>query len=189
MTIDKKLINELFDKAVVNPRLRINYDLRNSELDMSQRMLNAMMPGTKVDIHRHPNSSESVMIICGSIDEVFYNDNGEEIERIHLNPVSLSFGCQVPKGIWHAIQVYEPSLIFEAKDGTYGHDGTEYLSLDGASAINDTEPSVDLRTKIQNLIELERHSGSMEVITPLYVSRMLNVPLDEVESVMKEMDL
>ena len=57
MTIDKKLINELYDKAVVNPRLRINYDLRNSELDLSQRMLNAMMPGTKVDIHRHPNSS------------------------------------------------------------------------------------------------------------------------------------
>ena len=71
MTIDKKLINELYDKAVVNPRLRINYDLRNSELDLSQRMLNAMMPGTKVDIHRHPNSSESVIIICGSIDTYY----------------------------------------------------------------------------------------------------------------------
>lgn len=189
MTIDKKLINELFDKAVTNPRLRINYDLRNSDLDLSQRMLNAMMPGTKVDIHRHPNSSESVLIICGSIDEVFYDDCGIEIERIHLNPVSLSFGCQVPKGVWHAIEVYEPSLIFEAKDGAYGHDGSEFLK-DKSEGSSKFENSLGgLRKNIEYLIGMERHSGSMEVITPLYVSRMLNVPLEEVEKEMKDMDL
>jgi len=59
-------------------------------------MLNAMMPGTSVPIHRHPHSSESIMIVCGSVDEVFYDDNGTESERIHLDPVSLSFGCHVP---------------------------------------------------------------------------------------------
>ena len=79
MVIDKKLIQSLFDQAVVNPRLRINYDLRNNEGDKSQRMLNAMMPGTSVPIHRHPFSSESIMIICGSVDEVFYDNNGTEI--------------------------------------------------------------------------------------------------------------
>lgn len=189
MTIDKKLINELYDKAVVNPRLRINYDLRNSELDLSQRMLNAMMPGTKVDIHRHPNSSESVIIICGSIDEVYYDDKGNEIDRIHLNPEYAQFGCQVPKGVWHAIEVFEPSLIFEAKDGMYGQDGTEFLSSRCAATAISEEPSMDLNAKIQSLIEMERHSGSMEVITPLYVSRMLNVPLEEVEKTMKEMGL
>ena len=98
MVIDKKLIQSLFDQAVVNPRLRINYDLRNTEDDMSQRMLNAMIPGSSVPIHRHPFSSESIMIICGSVAEAFYDNNGTDTERIHLTPVSLSFGCQVPKG-------------------------------------------------------------------------------------------
>ena len=67
------------------------------------------------------------MIVCGSVDEVFYDDNGTESERIHLDPVSLSFGCHVPQGTWHSIEVYEPSIIFEAKEGRYGHDGSEYL--------------------------------------------------------------
>ena len=189
MTIDKKLINELFDKAVANPRLRANYDLRTSDLDMSQRMLNAVMPGTKIDIHRHPNSTESVLIICGSLDEIFYDDAGNEIERINLNPNSLSFGCQVPKGVWHSIQVYEPSLIFEAKDGAYGHDGSEFLKdkLEGSSKFENSLG--DLRKNIEYLIGMERHSGSMEVITPLYVSRMLNVPLEDVEKEMKDMGL
>lgn len=188
MTIDKKLINELFDKAVVNPRLRANFDLRTSELDMSQRMLNAVMPGTKIDIHRHPNSTESVMIICGSLDEIFYNDEGKEIERIHLNPEQAQFGCQVPKGVWHTIEVFEPSIIFEAKDGAYGHDGSEFLN-DKTEASKFENSLGDLRKNIEYLIGMERHSGSMEVITPLYVSRMLNVPLEEVEKEMKEMGL
>lgn len=190
MTIDKKLINSLFDQAVINPRLRINYDLRNTEDDMSQRMLNAMMPGTSVPIHRHPFSSESIMIICGSVDEVFYDDNGMEIERTHLNPVSLSFGCQVPKGVWHSIEVYEPSIIFMAKDGMYGKDGSEFLNeVNIANSVGFHNSIGDLKKNIEYLIGMERHSGSMEVITPLYVSRMLNVPLEEVEKTMKEMGL
>ncbi len=46
-----------------------------------------------------------------------------------------------------------------------------------------------LKKNIENLIGMERHSGSMEVITPLYVSRMLNLPLEEIEEAMKEMGL
>ena len=73
--INKKLISELFDKAVVNPRLRQNFDLRNTD-DNGQRILNALMPGTVVPIHRHPNSNESVIILCGKLIEITYdNDN------------------------------------------------------------------------------------------------------------------
>lgn len=68
--IDKTLIANLFDKAVVSERKRMNYDLRTSPNDGSQRMLNALMPGTEVPIHRHPSSNENVILICGKLVEV-----------------------------------------------------------------------------------------------------------------------
>lgn len=64
--IDKKLINELFDKAAASERKRMNYDLRTSSNDGSQRMLNALLPGTEVPIHRHPNSNENVLLLTGT---------------------------------------------------------------------------------------------------------------------------
>ncbi len=174
-------------------------------------MLNALLPGTQFQIHRHPHSSESVILIYGSVVEVFYDDNGNETERIPLCPLHGYYGCQVPKGTWHALEVYEPSLIFESKEGRYGADDTEVLSLESASDVCITEEASagvsdgvsdelsgkatsillhdTLPKRIKSLIEMERHSGSMEVITPLYVSRMLNVPFDEVEKAMKEMGL
>ena len=188
MTIDKFLINKLFDQAVVNPRLRINYDLRNSETDGSQRMLNAMMPGTSVPIHRHPNSSESIMIVCGSVDEVFYDDNGTEIERIHLNPVSLSFGCQVPKGSWHSIEVYEPSIIFEAKEGRYGHDGSEYLHPEEApDAYRNDKPSSDLKKAVEYLIGNEINSGNTDKLTAPAVAECLGATTKEIQQIMDEL--
>ena len=74
--INKKLISELFDKAVVNPRLRQNFDLRNTD-DNGQRILNALMPGTVVPIHRHPNSNESVIILCGKLIEITYDNDDD----------------------------------------------------------------------------------------------------------------
>ena len=124
--INKKLISELFDSAVVNPRLRQNFDLRNPD-DNGQRILNALMTGTVVPIHRHPNSNESVIILCGKLIEITYDDNGNETERIHLDPSLGNFGCVVPAGAWHTVEVLEPSVIFEAKDGRYGEDGSETL--------------------------------------------------------------
>ena len=123
--IDKQLIRDLHDKALANPRLRQNMDLRNSGEDNSQRMLNALMPGTVVPIHRHPNSNETVIILCGKLIEITYDDNGNETERIHLDPSLGNFGCVVPAGAWHTVEVLEPSVIFEAKDGKYGEDGSE----------------------------------------------------------------
>ena len=123
--IDKQLISDLYDKAVVNPRLRQNMDLRNSDEDNSQRMLNALIPGTVVPIHRHPMSNEMVLLLCGKLVEIICDENGNEIDRIHLDPTVGNFGCVVPQGAWHTVEVLEPSVIFEAKDGKDGEDGSE----------------------------------------------------------------
>ena len=115
--IDKKLINDLFDKAVVSDRKRMNYDLRTSANDGSQRMLNALLPGSIVPIHRHPHSNENVLLLCGKLVEVIYDAEGNETGRIHLDPSVGNFGCVVPAGSWHTVEVLEPSVIYEAKDG------------------------------------------------------------------------
>ena len=125
--IDCELLDSLLAQAAESSRLRVNYDLRNSSEDGSQRMLNALLPGTQVPIHRHPNSSESVVVLCGAMDEVLYDDGGAETERIRLCPAEGRFGCQVPKGVWHSVEVLEPTVILEVKDGRYGEDGSEQL--------------------------------------------------------------
>lgn len=133
--IDKELLKELNEKAKVNERLRMNFDLRTTSEDTSQRMLNAMLPGTEVAIHRHPMSNENVILIKGRLDEVLFDEvsaNGKvtlkEVERIHLCPEEGVYGCQVPKGVWHTVEVIEPSVIYEGKDGKYGEDGSETFS-------------------------------------------------------------
>ena len=191
--INKNLISELFDKALTNPRLRQNYDLRTSPDDGGQRMLNALMPGTQVPIHRHPNSNENVLLICGKLIEIVYDNDSNEVERIHLDPSVGNFGCVVPAGAWHIVEVLEPSIIYEVKDCKYGEDGTE--TFDEYRAKRDsvsTEESFtnslgDLKKNIEYIIGMERQSGSMDVISPLYVSRMLNIPLEDVEKAMKEL--
>ena len=192
--IDKKLINDLFDKAVVSDRKRMNYDLRTSSNDGSQRMLNALLPGSIVPIHRHPKSNENVILLCGKLVEVIYDAEGNETERIHLDPSVGNFGCVVPAGSWHTVEVLEPSVIYEAKDGKYGEDGSETFDEYKAKVAQDLFLSSfsnnlgDLKKNIKYLIGMERQSGSMDMISPLYVSRMLNVPLEDVEKCMKEME-
>ena len=133
MTITKELLEKLFEEAKENPRLRTNLDMRTSAEDGSQRMLNAMLPGTEVAIHRHPMSNENVILIRGRLDEVLYEEvtsaDGnvmlKETERIHLCAEDGTYGCQVPKGVWHTVEVLEPSVIYEGKDKKYGEDGSE----------------------------------------------------------------
>ena len=133
MIIDKTILDNLLEQARLNPRLRTNLDLRTSAEDGSQRMLNAMLPGTEVAIHRHPMSNENVILITGRLDEVLYEEvvsaDGKvtlrEFERIHLCPQDGAYGCQVPKGVWHTVEVLEPSVIYEGKDKKYGEDGSE----------------------------------------------------------------
>ena len=133
MIIDKTILDNLLEQARLNPRLRTNLDLRTSAEGGTQRMLNAMLPGTEVAIHRHPMSNENVILIKGRLDEVLYeevaSEDGrvalKESERIHLCPEEGIYGCQVPKGVWHTVEVLEPSVIYEGKDGKYGEDGSE----------------------------------------------------------------
>ena len=201
--IDKQLIEELFAKAEASERKRMNYDLRTSSNDGSQRMLNALLPGTSVPVHRHPRSNENVLLLCGKLVEILYDvrstGSGTELvetERIMLDPSVGNFGCVVPAGAWHTVEVLEPSVIYEAKDGKYGEDGSE--TFDEYKVKNTQSPSQssipescigDLKSQITYLIGMERQSGSMDTISPLYVSRMLNVPLEEVEKCMREIDL
>ena len=198
MEINKEFLGKLFEQTVVNPRLRQNFDLRTSANDNSQRMLNALLPGTVVPIHRHPQSTENVFLLCGKIVEIICDENGKEIERIHLDPTVGNYGCVVPQGAWHTVEVLEPSVIYEAKDGKYGEDGSEtFDAFKAKEAENKEQASTtkfsnslgDLKKNNEYLIGMDRQSGSMDVISPLYVARMLNVPLEEVEKVMKENNL
>ena len=191
MEINKDFLGKLFEQAVENSRLRQNFDLRTSLADNSQRMLNALLPGTVVPVHRHPHSNENVILLCGKLVEVFCDDDGNETERIPLDTVVGNYGCVVPPGVWHTVEVLEPSVIYEAKDGRYGEDGSETLDDFKAKKTEDKVASTfsnslgDLRKNIEYLIGMERQSGRMDEITPIYVSRVLNVPLEEVERVME----
>ena len=195
MEFDKDFLDKLFEQATMSPKLRQCFDLRTSEADTSQRMLIALLSGTVVPIHRHPQSTENVLLLFGKIVEVICDENGNEIERIHLDPTVGNYGCVVPQGAWHTVEVLEPSVIYEAKDGKYGEDGSETFDAFKTKEAEDKEQGADtfsnslgdLKKNIEYLIGMERQSGSMDVITPLYVSRMLNVPLGKVEKVMKGM--
>ncbi len=118
--IDDKLLDELKQEAAASPRLRMNRDMRTSPQDRSQRMLNALEPGTVMPIHRHTATSEAQILLRGKIDVMFYDDEGEETARFHLDPTQGRYGVNVPAGMWHNLEVLEPgSCIFEAKDGAY----------------------------------------------------------------------
>lgn len=119
---DNTFLDALLASAAESPRLRMNHDLRNSAADTSQRMLNALMPGTVVPVHRHEDTAETVVCLRGRLWEVIYEevDNKfREVSRHLLCPEEGYHGMQVPAGAWHTIEVLEPSVIFEAKDGAY----------------------------------------------------------------------
>ena len=126
MIIDSKLLDDLTAQAKASPRLRMNYDLRNSAADGSQRMLNAIEPGSPLPIHRHTKSSETVVCLRGRLQEVFYNDAGEETEVIELAPGSDCVALNIPIGQWHTVRVQESgTVILECKDGAYEPLGEE----------------------------------------------------------------
>jgi len=123
MLINNDFINTLLTQAKETSRLRQHYDLRNSTADTSQRMLNALLPGTEVPVHRHEETAETVVCLMGKLEEIFYEEVGEgtfrEISRRLLSPHEGLYGMQIPAGVWHTVHVIEPSVIFEAKDGAY----------------------------------------------------------------------
>ena len=120
MTIDQQLLDELTAQAKASPRLRMNYDLRNSADDQSQRMLNAIEPGSPLPIHRHRYTSETVVCLRGRLQEVFYNDAGEETEVFELAPNGDCVVLNIPIGQWHTVRALETgTVLLECKDGKY----------------------------------------------------------------------
>lgn len=121
MKITQTLLDKLTEQAKQSPRLRMNYDLRNSADDKSQRMLNAIEPGSPIPIHRHRDTSETVVCLRGRLVWEFY-DELERIctERIELSPNGPIVALNVPQGQWHTVKALESgSVIIECKDGPY----------------------------------------------------------------------
>lgn len=121
MVINQSLLNQLTEQAKASPRLRMNLDLRNSENDGSQRMLNAIEPGSPERIHRHQHTSETVVCLRGKVVEEFY----DELERICtdsivLTPNGPNVAVNIPAGQWHSIRAVESgSVVLSCKDGRY----------------------------------------------------------------------
>ena len=119
-------MDSLSAQAKASPRLRMNLDLRNSHADGSQRMLNAIEPGSPLPIHRHIKSSETVVCLRGHLREVYYNDAGKVTEVIDLAPDSDCVAVNIPIGQWHSVEVLESgTVILECKDGPYEPLGPE----------------------------------------------------------------
>ena len=126
MKITQALLDELTAQAKASPRLRMNLDLRNSPADGSQRMLNALEPGTPLPIHRHRKSSETVVCLRGHLREIFYDDAGVVTEVVDLVPNSDCVALCIPIGQWHGVEVLESgTVILECKDGAYEPLGEE----------------------------------------------------------------
>ena len=118
MIIENKILDELTAKAKENPRLRYNLDMRNSADDQSQRMLNALEPGTVMPIHRHKTTSETCICIRGHFEEYFYDDKGNLTDTIDMVPGGVVLNIE--KGQWHSLKCLESgTVLFEAKDGPY----------------------------------------------------------------------
>lgn len=119
MIIDDRLLDVVSGQAKANERLRMNYNLHESLDAKAQRMLNALEVGTVVPVHRHRHTAETYILMRGRINVIFYNDNGEEAGRYDLYLEEGRYGVNIPQGQWHTLEVLEPSVIFEVKDGPY----------------------------------------------------------------------
>ena len=121
MKITQAILDKLTEEAKTSPRLRMNYDLRNSDADQSQRMLNAIEPGSPLPIHRHQKTSETVVCLRGRLVEEYY----DELERICTEAIELSpngpvVAVNIPAGQWHTVRALESgTVIMEVKDGPY----------------------------------------------------------------------
>ena len=174
MKITQAILDDLTAKAKVSPRLRMNLDLRDTDEDTSQRMLNAIEPGSPLPIHRHQNTSETVVCIRGRLVEEFY----DELERtcteaIELSPNGPVVAVNIPIGQWHTVRSLESgTVILEVKDGHYEPLGPEDILEYG------------LVSRLRDFLESEARSCSMDpaCVSPEYVYRMWggSVPLDDI---------
>ena len=121
MKITQAILDDLTAKAKESPRLRMNLDLRNSDADQSQRMLNAIEPGSPLPIHRHQKTSETVVCLRGRLVEEYYDELERRCtEAIELSPNGPVVALNIPAGQWHTVRALESgTVILEMKDGAY----------------------------------------------------------------------
>lgn len=179
MKITQALLDKLTEQAKASPRLRMNYDLRNSDEDQSQRMLNAIEPGSPLPIHRHQKTSETVVCLRGRLVEEYYDDLERMCtEAIELSPNGPVVALNIPAGQWHTVRALESgTVIMEVKDGPYTPTGPE--------DILENPTQTDTISRLRSFILQEARSCSMDTgcITAEYVYRMWggSVPVEEIE--------
>jgi len=118
MIIDRHILDALTARAQVSPRLRMNLDLRNSMEDQSQRMLNAIEPGTRMPVHRHRTTSETVVCLRGHFEEYFYDEFGVLTDVVDMRPGGTLLN--IPAGRWHSLRSLESgTVLLECKDGAW----------------------------------------------------------------------
>ena len=120
MVIDKKLLDEVAERAKSSPRLRMNYNFHQSLDEKCHRFINAVEPGTEVPIHKHPTKDETFVILRGKVRVSTYNDDGSVLESVVLCQEDGRYGVDIPKNVWHNLEAIEPdSVIFECKEGPF----------------------------------------------------------------------
>ncbi len=119
MIIDDNLLNRVTSDAQASPRLRMNFNLHESLDAKAQRLINLLLPGTEVPVHRHRSTAETYIILRGKLEVMFHDSSGSVTSAFMLDPLTGNYGVQIPKGQWHSIRVVEPTAIFEVKDGPY----------------------------------------------------------------------
>ena len=118
--IDQGLLNKVSTEAKKSLRLRMNYNFHQSLDEKCHRFLNAVEPGTVVEIHRHPTKDETFVLLRGRVVVYTYNDDGSVLESIELNPNEGRYGVNIPKGVWHTLEsLVSGSCIFECKEGPF----------------------------------------------------------------------
>ena len=119
MIINNELLDKVTAKAEESPRLRMNYNLHGGLDAKAQRLVNVLLPGTILPIHRHRHTAETYILLRGKLVVVFYDETGAQTERHLIDPATGNYGVHIPKNQWHTVEVIEPSAIFEVKDGPY----------------------------------------------------------------------
>ena len=118
--IDKQLLDDVSRQAQKSVRLRMNYNFHQSLDEKCHRFLNAVEPGTKVEIHRHPTKDETFVLLRGRVVVNTYNDDGSVLDCVELCPEEGKYGVNIPKGVWHNLECIEPdSVFFECKEGPF----------------------------------------------------------------------
>ncbi len=133
MVIDKNLLDEVSEQAKTSPRLRMNYNFHQSLDELCHRFLNAVEPGTEVEIHRHPTKDETFVLLRGRVVVYTYNDDGSVLESVELNPNEGRYGVNILKGVWHKVESLESdSVFFECKEGPFvPHEEEGILTVKG----------------------------------------------------------